>query len=522
MQLPFTGERYVPEVRGQIYYEHVHRYALAFEMARDLDVLDIASGEGYGAAYLAIVARSVVGVDIDAESVRHAAARYTAMNLSFRTGSCTRIPLPSESIDLVVSFETIEHIEEHEQFMRELVRVLRPHGRLLISSPNKLVYSDKAQYRNPYHARELYFDEFRDLLQNWFPFCRVYGQRIIATSAIHPLRGVARDARCIGPSPHADERGLPTLPAPVYFVALCSRSQAAHDGAPEPLDSVFVDPRDDLLQDIVHPEPMLARANAANDDVDSIASADATPPAAVALPATVQLDAARADAAQPEALQPDAVQPHAVQPAVKADAVRSDAVQPGDAVDRDAQLAALEAELAAREAELADLRAAFAAERQRAAASDAGRLEAEAARDAHARRADEAEHEASRLRAGLEQLERERAEEVAALRAAVDAAQQRLAAAAADVARLERSTAAVEGRARTAADQCRALERRIDELQSAFSEAAARGDETQAELARARGELAHTRAQLDGIMRSTSWRMTRPLRQALQPFRRGT
>ncbi|HEY6233473.1 MAG TPA: class I SAM-dependent methyltransferase, partial [Candidatus Elarobacter sp.] len=163
MHMPFTGERYVPEVRGQIYYEHVHRYALAFELARDLDVLDIASGEGYGAAYLAIAARSVVGVDIDAESIRHAASRYTAMNLSFLAGSCTRIPLPDASIDLVVSFETLEHIEEHEQFMREVVRVLRPHGRLVISSPNKLVYSDEGHYHNPFHARELYFDQFRDL-----------------------------------------------------------------------------------------------------------------------------------------------------------------------------------------------------------------------------------------------------------------------------------------------------------------------------------------------------------------------
>ncbi|HEY0383935.1 MAG TPA: class I SAM-dependent methyltransferase, partial [Candidatus Elarobacter sp.] len=223
--MPFTGERYVPEVRGQIYYEHVHRYALAFEIAGGLDVLDIASGEGYGAAYLAIAARSVVGVDVDPESVRHAAARYTAMNLSFLAGSCTRIPLASHSIDLVVSFETLEHIEEHDEFMREIARVLRPDGQLLISSPNKLVYSDDAHYHNPYHARELYFDEFRDLLQRWFARSCVYGQRIIATSAIHPLRGVARGARCISPSPHGDERiGLPALPAPAYFLALCSRS----------------------------------------------------------------------------------------------------------------------------------------------------------------------------------------------------------------------------------------------------------------------------------------------------------
>ena len=509
MQLPFTGERYVPEVRGQIYYEHVHRYALAFEMARDLDVLDIASGEGYGAAYLAIAARSVVGVDIDPESVRHAAARYTAMNLSFRTGSCTRIPLPNESVDLVVSFETIEHIEEHEQFMREIVRVLRPAGRLLISSPNKLVYSDEAQYRNPFHARELYFDEFRDLLQNWFPYCRVYGQRIIASSAIHPLRGVAHDARCIGPSPHADERGLPTLPAPVYFIALCSRSAAEHDATHEPLDSVFVDPRDDLLQDIVHPELLLARPSAEPGDVLSIESTAGTAQDAVALSAAVPF------------------------------------AGPGDAVPGTATpLPAA----AAYDAEIADLQAALAAERERADAAETERLAADAAsaalraeagrvadaaahasarlrealadRDALLRRAEDAERECGRLQACIDQLERDRAHEAGALRAAAAETEQRLAAAAGEAGRWEQSAAAAELRARTAADECRALQRRTDELHSALRDAAARGDAMQAELARARAELAAMRAQLDGIVRSTSWRVTKPLRQALRPFRR--
>ena len=271
MQMPFTGERYVPEVRGQIYYEHVHRYALAFGLARDLDVLDIASGEGYGAAYLALAARSVVGVDIDDESVRHAASRYTALNLSFRLGSCTAIPLDDASTDLVVSFETLEHIEEHEQFMREIVRVLRPNGKLLISSPNKLVYSDQGNVRNPFHARELYFDQFRDLLQHWFADARIYGQRIIAASAIHPLRGVAADARCIGPTTRADERGLPALPAPAYFIALCSRTAPEHGG--ELLDSVFVDPRDDLLHDIVHPEALSAHADGARDGLAALGAA---------------------------------------------------------------------------------------------------------------------------------------------------------------------------------------------------------------------------------------------------------
>jgi SAM-dependent methyltransferase len=251
MQMDFTGERYVPELRGQIYYEHLHRYMLAFGMSRDLDVLDIACGEGYGAAYLAIVARSVVGVDIDPQSIRHAGARYTGMNLSFRVGSCTDIPLADRSVDVVVSFETIEHIEQHERFLKEILRVLRPDGRLIISSPNKAVYSDRDRYQNPYHVRELYFDELRDLLCSWFSDVRLYGQRIVAVSAVHPLRGLAPDARFISPTVREAEHGLPALPEPAYFIAVCSRSDA---GNLAKLDSMFIDPRDDLLAHIVHLE----------------------------------------------------------------------------------------------------------------------------------------------------------------------------------------------------------------------------------------------------------------------------
>ncbi|HEV2740897.1 MAG TPA: class I SAM-dependent methyltransferase [Candidatus Elarobacter sp.] len=443
--MPFTGERYVPEVRGQIYYEHVHRYALAFELARDLDVLDIASGEGYGAAYLAIAARSVVGVDIDAESIRHAASRYTAMNLSFLAGSCTRIPLPDASIDLVVSFETLEHIEEHEQFMREVVRVLRPQGRLVISSPNKLVYSDQGHYHNPFHARELYFDQFRDLLQHWFAHTRIYGQRIIAASAIHPLRGVAADARCIGPMTRADERGLPALPAPAYFIALCFRTPPKRDL--ELLDSVFVDPRDDLLEDIVHPESLFAQPGGTRDGVLEI-----DPPAS---------------------------------------GQRVLELMPGAANgDGDAQLARAEEER----------RDARGAEREQALQLEIARL--------------------------AEELEHERARAAEAARPAAEAAEQQSAFAAEEASGLEQRAAAAEARALSAERACRALENRLEQAQAAVRDAAADRaadgalvEGLRADLARCRAEHADAQGQLAAVLRSASWRVTRPIREVLRSFR---
>jgi len=107
---PFTGERMVPGQTGAIEAEHLHRYFLARSLCRDKDVLDIASGEGYGSAFLAQTARSVIGVDLDAESVKHACSTYRSANLRFVVGEATTLPIDDRSLDVVVSFETIEHI----------------------------------------------------------------------------------------------------------------------------------------------------------------------------------------------------------------------------------------------------------------------------------------------------------------------------------------------------------------------------------------------------------------------------
>ncbi len=126
IELPWTGERLVPSYVGNTALEHLHRYAFAREYAQDKDILDIACGEGYGAYLLADVARSVIGVDIAEEVVEHARRKYgDHPRLSFEIGTCSEIPLDDASVDLVVSFETLEHHGEHDQMLREVKRVLR-------------------------------------------------------------------------------------------------------------------------------------------------------------------------------------------------------------------------------------------------------------------------------------------------------------------------------------------------------------------------------------------------------------
>jgi ubiquinone/menaquinone biosynthesis C-methylase UbiE len=184
--LTATGERLMTDNRTQTVPEHLHRYAIACELARGLDVLDVACGEGYGTMLLSKHAASAVGVDIARAAVDHATKKYTSGNLRFLHGSATAIPLATASVDVVVSFETIEHLREHDEMITEIRRVLRPGGTLIISSPDKRYYTDTTGYNNPFHLRELDCEEFRSLLGRYFKHIRLLLQRIVYGSVIVP------------------------------------------------------------------------------------------------------------------------------------------------------------------------------------------------------------------------------------------------------------------------------------------------------------------------------------------------
>jgi len=245
--MEFTGERYIPSVSGEIKYEHLHRYALCRDFVTGKSVLDIASGEGYGSALLAKVAESVVGVDISSDSIQYSQNRYLDYdNLSFMVGSCESIPLAPESVDIVVSFETIEHHDKHEEMMLEIKRVLKKNGILIISSPNRLTYSDEPNYSNPYHVRELYYDELVNLLSDTFSHIKIYGQRIASASFVFPV-GNASELSMKSYTGDASSltQQVCSLESPIYYIAICSDNES---NLILPIDSLYVEPHDDLLK----------------------------------------------------------------------------------------------------------------------------------------------------------------------------------------------------------------------------------------------------------------------------------
>ncbi len=228
--LPFTGERFTPECVREIWYEHWHRYVFARRFAAGKRVLDAACGEGYGSALLATVAAGVVGIDIAETAIAHARARYGGLpNLEFRQGDCTALDVPAASFDVVVSFETLEHVAAQEALVAGFARALTTDGVLVISSPDKRTYSDVSGFRNEYHVRELYRDELLALLMPHFPHVRLYGQKLLFQSAIWrldapPCRLEAATATGAARAPAA---GLGY--DPLYFVAVASRAPLPAD-----------------------------------------------------------------------------------------------------------------------------------------------------------------------------------------------------------------------------------------------------------------------------------------------------
>lgn len=99
-------------------------------------------------------------------------------------GEATNIPLPDHSIDVLVSFETIEHHDKHIEMLNEVKRVLKPDGLVVMSSPDRYYYSDVPNFKNEFHVKELYYDELKSLIHNYFTQTFFYSQRIFVGSII--------------------------------------------------------------------------------------------------------------------------------------------------------------------------------------------------------------------------------------------------------------------------------------------------------------------------------------------------
>jgi SAM-dependent methyltransferase len=264
--LPFTGERFTPELRGAIWYEHWHRYCVTLPTARGRRVLDAACGEGYGSWLLAREAAEVLGVDVDAAAIAHAQTRYaTRPNLRYLQASCAALPVAAGSIDLIVSFETIEHLEGQEAMLDEFRRVLAPGGALIISSPNKAIYSEETGYANEFHVRELARAELAAMLGARFPQQTWYGQRALAHSLLWQEGAAGTPATELVALADDHVRQLAEPAPPMYFIVVSGAVGAALPRLPSL--SLFDDGAQSLYRD--YQRALLAEKRLYWDEIDA-------------------------------------------------------------------------------------------------------------------------------------------------------------------------------------------------------------------------------------------------------------
>ncbi|MDR3068673.1 MAG: class I SAM-dependent methyltransferase, partial [Cellulomonas sp.] len=212
------GERMVPQMHAGtlMYAEHVTRYLAAAPLVAGRRVLDVASGSGYGTHVLSQSAEHVVGLDASAEAVAYAQEVYGTDNNEFHVGDATAIPLPDDSVDVVVSFETIEHIDDYAAFVAEVDRVLTADGLFVLSTPNDTEFVQD----NHFHLHQFTYDELVALVRPRFAHVEPYFQATWKTVALAPASVLATE----GPADVGVLNLCPLAPEQyLYFYLLCAR-----------------------------------------------------------------------------------------------------------------------------------------------------------------------------------------------------------------------------------------------------------------------------------------------------------
>lgn len=211
-----TGERMVPELHkgSLIYAEHMIRYLAAEDVIKNKVVLDIASGSGYGTKLLARHAKKVIGVDVSKEAIEYAKVHYGGKNIDYKVGDGESIPLETDSVDVVVTFETIEHIKDYKKFLDEIARVLKPEGVAIVSTPNDLEFAEG----NHYHLHEFRYKELEKLLAKHFTFTKPFFQATWKYVAIGSEEEFGKDVITFPTLNYS----TPNQEEYLYFYILCS------------------------------------------------------------------------------------------------------------------------------------------------------------------------------------------------------------------------------------------------------------------------------------------------------------
>jgi SAM-dependent methyltransferase len=234
-----SGERMVPELSAGtiLEAEHLARYRFAIPYVAGKAVLDIGCGVGWGSRLLLDEggAAAVTGVDIFTPAIEYAEQHFSGP--TYLVGDMAALPVPDASVDVVVCFEALEHVHDHQAVLAEVQRVLRPDGLFFVSSPNPDVYPEG----NAYHLHEVKPDELRHSIASAFPHVRLFYQELLVASVISERSDAHEDVYAvrIGPRDGPTEQygiavaSMGELPNPAPSLVLTVSNQLTH------LDTAF-------------------------------------------------------------------------------------------------------------------------------------------------------------------------------------------------------------------------------------------------------------------------------------------
>lgn len=169
-------ERLTNDPTSELWGEHRSRYRFAARRIRSGQrILDVASGAGFGLELLAQTGACPVGVDYAADALSDVRRRQPTARVV--RADATNLPFQTASFDVVVSFETIEHVADAGALVQSIRRVLKPGGQLVLSTPNRAFGPAERHTSNPFHVREFSASELYDLLARAFDEVHLYGQR---------------------------------------------------------------------------------------------------------------------------------------------------------------------------------------------------------------------------------------------------------------------------------------------------------------------------------------------------------
>jgi len=238
VEIPDSGERMIPDFHHEavVYAEHLVRYLFAARFVAGKQVLDVASGVGYGADLLKSAGASeVVALDRSPEAVRYGTKHHSKFRPAHLLGDAESLPLRSAQFDVVVSFETIEHVSDYRRLLAEVKRALRQDGLFIVSTPNRGIYVEG----NPFHTKEFTFDEFEQTLAGRFTYVRTFSQDDWIASAIFSPEEMKGADRPIAGQPSLFKAAGKSPSETLYMVSLCSDVPLPEAGQQVVLTSLY-------------------------------------------------------------------------------------------------------------------------------------------------------------------------------------------------------------------------------------------------------------------------------------------